>query len=133
MLGFRKDDVRTAAAHLGLASRAKPASPCLASRIPYGTPVTAEALAHIEAAEAALRALGFEELRVRHHGEVARIELSLREMDRAMEPAMRARIVAAIRNAGYTFVAIDLEGFRSGSLNRTLVGMQESVAPHDSG
>jgi uncharacterized protein len=130
-LGFRKEDVRAAAAHLGLASRAKPASPCLASRIPYGTPVTAGALASIEAAEASLRALGFEELRVRHHGEVARIELSLREMDRALEPAMRASIVAAVRSAGYTFVALDLEGFRSGSLNRTLDGIRDRVGRQD--
>ncbi len=121
-LGFRKSDVRAVAAHLGLASRDKPASPCLASRIPYGTPVTREALERIEAAEAALAALGFVELRVRHHGDVARIELPQGEMARLLEPGLRARAVAAVRGAGYLFVSLDLEGFRSGSLNRALAG-----------
>lgn len=119
-LGFRKADVRAAAAHLGLASSAKPASPCLASRIPYGTPVTREALAKIEAAEDAVRALGFAELRVRHHGDVARIELSIADLPRALEPGMRERLVDAVRASGYLFVALDLEGFRSGGLNRAL-------------
>ncbi len=118
-LGFRKADVRAAAAHLGLASSGKPASPCLASRIPYGTPVTRDALVRIEAAEAALRALGFAELRVRHHGDVARIELPSCDLARALE--RRDAVAGAVRAAGYAFVALDLEGFRSGSLNRVLV------------
>jgi uncharacterized protein len=120
-LGFRKADVRVAAAGLGLASSDKPASPCLASRIPYGTPVTREALAAIEAAESALRALGFTGLRVRHHGDVARIELPNRDFTRMLEPGARAAVVTAVRAAGYRFVALDLEGFRSGSLNRGVV------------
>lgn len=119
-LGFRKADVRAAAAHLGLASRDKPASPCLASRIPYGTPITPGALASVERAEEALRALGFRESRVRHHGDVARVELPLAEVPRLLEQALREQVVAALRAAGYRFVSLDLEGLRSGSLNRAL-------------
>lgn len=119
-LGFRKADVRAAAAHLGLASRDKPASPCLASRIPYGTPVTQATLARIERAEDALRALGFAELRVRHHGDVARIEVPLAELPRLLAPGVRERAVADLRAAGYRFVSLDLEGLRSGGLNRAL-------------
>ncbi len=119
-LGFRKADVRAAAEHLGLGSSAKPASPCLASRIPYGTPVTREALTKIEAAEEAVRTLGFTELRVRHHGDVARVELPLADLPRALAPDVRSRLVDAVRASGYLFVALDLEGFRSGGLNRAL-------------
>lgn len=129
-LGFAKQDVRDVAAHFGLASRAKPASPCLASRIPYGTPVTRDALARIEAAEDALRALGFAELRVRHHGDVARIELPSRQLSAALEVGTRERIVDAVRGAGYLFVALDLEGLRSGSLNRALE-RGTGPAPHE--
>jgi uncharacterized protein len=118
-LGFKKSDVRSVAGHLSLSSGDKPASPCLASRIPYGTPVTAGALAMIEAAEAGLRALGFTELRVRHHGDVARIELPIHEFARLLdEPGRRESVVGVALSAGYRFAALDLEGFRSGSLNR---------------
>jgi uncharacterized protein len=126
-LGFTKADVRAVAAHLGLASTSKPASPCLASRIPYGTPITRAALAMIESAEGALRALGFHELRVRHHGDVARIELPLAELHRVLAPECRNLVVGVVRSAGYRFVALDLEGFRSGSLNRGLAA--PSVSP----
>ncbi|HTR97833.1 MAG TPA: ATP-dependent sacrificial sulfur transferase LarE [Candidatus Acidoferrales bacterium] len=121
-LGFTKADVRAAAAHLGLASSGKPASPCLASRIPYGTPITREALAQVERAEDALRGLGFDVLRVRHHGDVARIEVPLDQLAGLLHPATREAVVAAVRGAGFTFVSLDLEGFRSGALNRTLEG-----------
>jgi pyridinium-3,5-biscarboxylic acid mononucleotide sulfurtransferase len=117
-LGFTKDDVRAAAGALGLASQAKPASPCLASRIPYGTPVTADALGMIERAEEGLRALGFTELRLRHHGDVARIELPMRDFARAIEPGLRESVVGVVLAAGYRFASLDLEGLRSGSLNR---------------
>lgn len=121
-LGFNKADVRSVAEHLQMASSGKPASPCLASRIPYGTPVTAEALAMIEAAEAGLRSLGFTELRVRHHGDVARIELPINDFTRLLEePGRRESVIGIARAAGYRFVALDLEGFRSGSLNRGVV------------
>lgn len=126
-LGFGKADVRAVAAHFGLASRGKPASPCLASRIPYGTAITAGVLSRIERAEDALRTLGFAELRVRHHDDVARIEVPLAELPRLLEPELRTRVVAALRAAGYRFVSLDLEGLRSGSLNRALEPGQEQL------
>jgi pyridinium-3,5-biscarboxylic acid mononucleotide sulfurtransferase len=116
-LGFRKDDVRAAAGHYGLASAAKPASPCLASRIPYGEEITPESLATIEAAEALLRSLGFAELRVRHHGDTARLEVPLADLVRMTEPVVRGRLVEGLKMLGYRYITVDLEGFRSGSLN----------------
>ncbi len=116
-LGFRKEDVRAAAAHYGLASAGKPASPCLASRIPYGTPITPGDLARVGRAEELLRELGFSELRVRHHGETARVEVPLAELERVLEPAVRERVVQGLKSLGYRYITVDLEGFRSGSLN----------------
>jgi uncharacterized protein len=116
-LGFAKADVRAAAAHYGLASRDKPASPCLASRIPYGTEITREALQMVERAEDLVRSLGFRELRVRHHGEVARIELPLADLPRAFEPEIRAALSDGLHGIGFRFVTLDLAGLRSGSLN----------------
>ena len=125
-LGFGKADVRAVAAHYGLASSDKPASPCLASRIPYGTLITRENLSQVEQAEAVLRQAGFRELRVRHHGEVARIEVALAELPRLLEPSLREKVVADIRAVGYRFVAVDLEGFKSGNLNR---GIDRNAMP----
>ena len=119
-LGFAKGDVRAAAAHYGLASAGKPASPCLASRIPYGTEITRESLAMVEQAEELLRSLGFGELRVRHHGDTARIELPIDELVRIGEPGVRERVVVGLKALGYRYVTLDLEGFRSGSLNQVL-------------
>jgi uncharacterized protein len=116
-LGFSKLDVRAAAAHYGLASQAKPASPCLASRVPYGSEITREKLSMIERGEELLRSLGFAELRVRHHGDLARIEVPLSQMGRLIEPGVREAVVAGLRGLGFRFVTFDLEGFRSGSLN----------------
>ena len=116
-LGFRKPDVRAVAAHYGLESAGKPASPCLASRIPYGVEITRENLSMVERAEEALRALGFTELRVRHHGDVARIEVPVADLPRMLDPEVRAQVVAALHAIGYAHVAVDLSGFRSGSLN----------------
>jgi uncharacterized protein len=116
-LGFTKRDVRAAAAHLGLASHDKPASPCLASRIPYGTEITREILGQVERGEELLRSLGFRQLRVRHHGESARIEVAREELPRLLEPGLRERAVAGLKALGYRYVTVDLEGFRSGSLN----------------
>jgi uncharacterized protein len=119
-LGFTKADVRAVAAWHGLASAAKPASPCLASRIPYGTEITRENLAMVERGEELLRSLGFAELRLRHHGDVARIEVPLAECQRVLEPAIRERLVAGLKALGYRYVTLDLEGFRSGNLNAGL-------------
>ena len=116
-LGFSKRDVRAVAESLGLASADKPASPCLASRIPYGTPITRENLSQVERAEALLRELGFRELRVRHHGETARLEVPLDELGRLVEPGVRALVVKGVRALGYRWVTLDLEGLRSGNLN----------------
>lgn len=120
-LGFTKADVRAAAAHYGLASRDKPASPCLASRIPYGTEITRDNLGLVERAEDLVRALGFRELRVRHHGDVARVELPPADLARALLPEVRERMVAGLTGLGYRFVALDLAGLRSGSLNPPVV------------
>jgi len=118
-LGFTKADVRAAAAHYGLASRDKPASPCLASRIPYGTEITRDILGMVERAEDLVRSLGFRELRVRHHGELARVELPLGDLPRALLPDVRGRMVEGLTELGYRFVTLDLAGLRSGSLNPT--------------
>lgn len=113
--GFTKDDVRRTSRELGLRTWDKPAAPCLASRLPYGTPVTLGRLRSVEEAEAGLRALGFDELRVRHHGELARVELPLDRLAEAL--AARARITEIVRAAGYRWVSLDLDGLRSGNLN----------------
>lgn len=112
--GMGKDRIRALAHALGLPNHHKPAAPCLASRVPHGIQVDPRTLAQIEQAEAGVRALGFTQLRVRHHGELARIELPAAELGAALE--QRHALVAAIKRAGYLFVTLDLAGFRSGSL-----------------
>jgi len=116
--GATKADVRALARALGVPSADKVASPCLASRIPYGTPVDPDTLRRIDAAEQAVRALGYRVLRVRHHGDLGKLELAADELDRALQPDQRDAVADAIRGAGYAHAAIDLEPFRSGSLNR---------------
>jgi uncharacterized protein len=115
--GMGKPDIRAAARQLGLPNWNKPSFACLSSRIPHGMPVTVEALRRIEAAEAAIRSLGFGQVRVRDHGDIARIEVEGVEIERVA--AQRAAIVDGVRRAGYKFVALDLEGYSTGSLNRT--------------
>jgi len=115
--GMAKSEIRAAARSLGLPNWNKPSFACLSSRIPHGTPVTVAALRQIEAAEDALKAMGFRQVRVRHHGDVARIEVDADEMPRLV--AQRELVAAAVREAGYKFVAADLEGYSTGSLNRT--------------
>src|SRR5438552_410078 len=110
--------VREASRALGLRTWDKPAAACLASRLPYGTPVTVEVLGRVGRAEAALRALGFGQLRVRHYGDVARVELDPEALLTAIE--RRAEVVAAVKASGYRYVTLDLEGFRSGNLNAAL-------------
>ena len=118
--GFTKAGVRAWSAHLGLRTWDKPAAACLASRVPYGTPVSLGVLESVARAESALRRLGFRQLRVRHYGDLARIEVDVAEMARAFEE--RAAVVAAVRAAGYRYVTLDLDGFRSGNLNSSLPG-----------
>lgn len=112
-LGLGKREVRALARHLGLTVWDKPAMACLSSRVPHGTPVTPELLARIESAESVLAGLGFRQFRVRHHGEIARIELEAVDLARAAE--QHAAIVAGLRAAGYRYVCLDLAGFRSGA------------------
>jgi pyridinium-3,5-biscarboxylic acid mononucleotide sulfurtransferase len=122
--GFTKADVREWSQRLGLRTWDKPAAACLASRLPYGTPVTLRRLAAVEQAEAGLRRLGFRELRVRHYGELARIEVPA---DRLADVVATAdRVVAAVQAAGYRYVTLDLEGLRSGNLNAALGTPQRS-------
>ena len=118
--GYTKADVRAESARLGLRTWDKPAAACLASRVPYGIPVTVGVLASVGCAESALRALGFAQLRVRHYGDLARIEVEQPDLARVVE--RRNDVVAAVRAAGYTYVTLDLEGFRSGNLNGALGG-----------
>ena len=117
-LGFTKDEIRRRSRALGLPTWQQPSSPCLSSRLPYGTPVTAERLRQVERAERALRALGIEgDLRVRHHDDLARVELGREMLAYWLAPDAAARLADAVRGAGFSRVAIDLRGFRSGSLN----------------
>jgi uncharacterized protein len=115
--GLGKADVRAVSRLLGLPTWDRPASPCLSSRVPYGTPITADMLARIDAAEQYLRGLGFRELRVRAHGTLARIEVPLPDLPRLVDPALRTDVTTALRALGFVHVAVDLHGFRSGSLN----------------
>jgi pyridinium-3,5-biscarboxylic acid mononucleotide sulfurtransferase len=116
--GFTKADVRGVSHQLRLRTWDKPAAACLASRVPYGTPVTLTVLAEVERAETALRAVGFAELRVRHYGDLARVEVPIADFDRVL--ARRDEVVAAVRGAGYRYATLDLEGLRSGNLNQAL-------------
>ena len=120
-LGLTKADVRSLSRALGLPNAEKPAAPCLASRIPHFTRVDSERLGQVEAAEHALRLLGFTDCRVRHHGEVARVELTPSDLRRAVESPLRESVVAAVRSAGFTFVALDLAGIQSGAFTLPLV------------
>lgn len=125
--GFTKADVRAASRGAGLQTWDKPAAACLASRVPYGTPVTVGVLASVARAESGLRALGFREIRVRHYGELARIELGPEELSRALE--RRQAVVRAVKDAGYSYVTLDMEGLRSGNLNRALAAPGAAGGP----
>lgn len=117
-VGLTKAEIRALARARGLPNWDKPAAACLASRIPYGTPVTAETLAQVERAEDLLHKLGFRQARARHHGTIARLELEAADLPRAVE--RREEIVVALRAVGFTYVTLDLAGFRSGSMNLAL-------------
>jgi uncharacterized protein len=118
--GLRKAEIRTLSQRAGLPTWDRPASACLSSRLPYGTEVTPERLSLVERGEAALRALGFRQFRVRLHDKLARIELAPDELPRALSAEMAAAMANALKAAGFAYVALDLEGYRQGSLNETL-------------
>jgi uncharacterized protein len=118
--GVGKAEVRELARGLGILSADKPASPCLSSRIPYGTPVDVQALAQIDRAESAVRALGYREFRVRHFGRIARVELALDELERVVAAPARRQLEVAVRDAGYSSVRVSRRPFRSGSLNQLI-------------
>ena len=119
-----KQEIRELACQAGLRIWDKPASACLSSRIEYGRPVTPEALAMVEQGEEAIRALGFRQFRVRHHGEIVRIEIAREELERALDPVMAAEFTRIFKALGFRFVTLDLEGFRSGSMNSLLPAEQ---------
>jgi uncharacterized protein len=115
-----KQDIRDLARDAGLRVWDKPASACLSSRIEYGRPITREALSVVEQGEDALRAMGFRQFRVRHHGDIVRIEIAKDELPRALDPKMAAEFSRIFKALGFQFVTLDLEGFRSGSMNALL-------------
>jgi pyridinium-3,5-biscarboxylic acid mononucleotide sulfurtransferase len=123
-LGLTKQEIRELARQAGLRVWDKPASACLSSRIEYGRPVTREALAVVEQGEDAIRSLGFRQFRVRHHGDIVRIEIAREELERALDPAMAAEFTKIFKGLGFKFVTLDLEGFRSGSMNSLLPAEQ---------
>ena len=125
--GLTKDEIRALSKERGLPTWDKPAMACLSSRIPYGTPVTVEALDQIEAAEMFLRSLGLRQLRVRHHGNVARIELDESGMSVLMSGGRRQAVVERFKALGYLYVTLDLAGFRSGSMNDVLKGKEQGT------
>lgn len=127
--GFDKALVRSASRRAGLVTWDKPAAPCLASRLPYGTPVTIGTLRSVGAAEAGLRALGFGDVRVRHYGDLARVEVPAGDLPRCLE--QRQDVVAAVRGAGYRYVTVDLEGLRPGNLNAAAGVNPPSDTPSD--
>jgi uncharacterized protein len=118
--GLSKQDIRDLARAAGLRIWDKPASACLSSRIEYGREVTREALGVVEQGEDAIRALGFRQFRVRHHGDIVRIEIAREELERALTPEMAAEFTRIFKALGFKFVTLDLEGFRSGSMNTLL-------------
>src|SRR5438552_3421220 len=118
--GLSKPEIRLLSKMAGLPTWDRPASACLASRLPYGTEVTHERLSLVERGEAALRALGFHQFRVRLHDQLARVEIAQEELPRALAPEMAAAIARELKSAGFTYVTLDLEGYRQGSLNDSL-------------
>jgi uncharacterized protein len=118
--GLMKDEIRALARNAGLRIWDKPASACLSSRIEYGRPVTREALLAVEKGEDALRGMGFRQFRVRHHGDIVRIEIAREELERALDPSIASEFTRIFKALGFKFVTLDLEGFRSGSMNTLL-------------
>jgi len=117
-----KRDIRELSRRAGLPTWDQPASACLSSRIPYGEVVTIEKLSAVDRADQFLRQLGFRQVRVRHHGDIARIEIAAEELPRALDPALSLRITTELKELGFRYVTVDLEGYRTGSLNESLTG-----------
>jgi len=126
--GLNKAEIRMLSHRAGLPTWDRPASACLASRLPYGTEVTPERLGLVERGEAQLRELGFRQFRVRLHDKLARVEISPDEMPRALAPEMAAAIANCLKSAGFSYVALDLEGYRQGSFNETLSPVSQRAA-----
>ena len=124
--GLGKREIRELSRSLGLETWSKPSFACLASRFPYGTEITAERTERVARAERVLRGLGFSQFRVRFHGDMARIEILPEEMDRLMEPEVREAVVEGIKNVGFIYVALDLQGYRQGSMNEAPPGEEDS-------
>ncbi len=124
-VGLTKNEIRTLSEEMGLPTFDKPATPCLASRVELGEPISPDKLHMIEQAEAFLRSLGLRELRVRHHGKLARIEIPADRITEFMQPEVRTRIHEELRRIGYTWVAMDLRGFRSGSMNEPIASSKQ--------
>lgn len=124
--GLTKDDIRKISHELGLSTWDKPSFACLASRFPYGEEITAEKLRMVGEAETYLRGLGFRQIRVRHHGNIARIEVPEEDIGRFLEQSVRRNVVAKLRQLGYLYVSLDLRGYRSGSLNEVLSPSERS-------
>ncbi len=118
--GFTKSDVRRLSRKLGLATWDKPANPCLASRVPYGTPITQDILDRVREGEVFLRKLGFPVVRLRHHGELARVEVPAADLARLLKPATARKVAAKLMSLGYLWTAVDIEGYSMGSLNRAV-------------
>ena len=125
--GLTKDDIRRLSREAGLPTANQPASPCLASRIPYGLEVTEQRLRQVDQAEAVLRSLGFVEFRVRHHDEIARIEVRPQDVARLVAEPVRSTVLEKLKALGFRFVTVDLQGFRSGSLNESLSQEQKQA------
>jgi uncharacterized protein len=124
---FSKEEIRALSRQLGLRTWDRPSSPCLSSRFPYGQRITPKALKQVEKAEDFLRGLGVREVRVRHHGDTARIEVPEEDMHLLLDPSNRRRIAEALRSLGYRFISLDLEGYRAGSMNRVLEGRERNT------
>lgn len=120
--GLTKEDIRTLARQMGLANWDKPSFACLSSRFPYGHSITPRKLNQVEEAEKMLRSLGFKQFRVRHHGDIARIEADLADLPRLVEEPLRQKLASGLRELGFPYVTVDLAGFRSGSMNEVLPG-----------
>jgi uncharacterized protein len=125
--GLTKADIRALSEQMGLPTFDKPASPCLSSRVQYGEEITPAKLKQIERAESFLRSLGFRECRVRHHNNLARIEVPTDEIEAISRSDLRAKIDTAFREYGYAYVTLDLRGFRSGSMNEVLIPLQRAI------